>query len=55
MSILKEIISFGLMVIPPLLKSGKEAKVLQIDRIRRHQDRVLEKRLRLEEELRKTK
>ena len=55
MNILKDLISLGLTIIPPLLAGKEKGKALQIDRIRRAQDRLLAKRLDIESKLREAK
>jgi hypothetical protein len=55
MNILKDLISLGLTIIPPLLAGKEKAKAIQIDRIRRAQDRLLAKRLDIESKLREGK
>lgn len=53
MSVIKDLITLGAVIIPPLLKTKKEAREIYLSRIRRAQDRLLLKRLEIEDSLRK--
>lgn len=51
MSILDDIVALAAAIIPPLFLNKEKAREETIARIRRAQDRLLDKRLKLEEEL----